>query len=210
MQVESDAVRVWELAQRLCLFQPLEQIGGFGADFRGFAGRKHHPNRNENSIVGQLYSLRPPKRRGSVESKRSTVARALKRGLTTKIHLVCASAENPVKFSLTAGNVHDAPAGNQLLKTIFGNREPLLMDRAYEGDETRKIAVNRGFVPVVPPKKNRKSPWNYDKILYKRRNEIERYILRIQRFRRVFTRYEKLDVTFAGVIFFAMIADAFM
>jgi transposase len=82
------------------------------------------------------------------------------------------------------------------------------MDRAYEGDETRQKAVKQGFVPVVPPKSNRKSPWEYDKELYKRRNEIERYFLRIKRFRRVFTRYDKLDVIYAGVIMFAMIFDA--
>lgn len=84
------------------------------------------------------------------------------------------------------------------------------MDRAYEGNKTRKIAEAQGFVPIVSPKKNRKNPWVYDKNLYKRRNEIERYNLRIQRFRRVFTRYEKLDIIFSGTIYFAMIADAFM
>lgn len=82
------------------------------------------------------------------------------------------------------------------------------MDRAYEDIETRQTAKNCGFEPIVPPKKNRLEPWEYDTELYKRRNEIERYFLRIQRFRRVFTRYEKLDVLFIGVILFAMIADA--
>ncbi len=84
------------------------------------------------------------------------------------------------------------------------------MDRAYEDAETRLTAQSSGFTPVVPPKKNRLDPWEYDKELYKRRNEIERYFLRIQRFRRVFTRYEKLDIMFISVILFAMIADALM
>ena len=53
------------------------------------------------------------------------------------------------------------------------------MDRAYEDNETRELAVKQGFVPVVPPKRNRKNPWEYDKELYKRRNEVERYFLRI-------------------------------
>ena len=42
-------------------------------------------------------------------------------------------------------------------------------------------------------KKNRKLPGNYDKHLYKHRNIIERYFLRPKRFRKVFTRYDKLD-----------------
>jgi len=62
----------------------------------------------------------------------------------------------------------------------------------------------------VPPKSNRKNPWEYDKELYKRRNEIERYILRIKRFRKVFTRYDKLDVMYAGVLMLAMIFDGLM
>ncbi len=84
------------------------------------------------------------------------------------------------------------------------------MDRAYEDAETRLTAQSSGFMPVVPPKKNRLDPWEYDKELYKRRNEIERYFLRIQRFRRVFTRYEKLDIMFISVVLFAMIADTLM
>ena len=32
------------------------------------------------------------------------------------------------------------------------------MDRAYEGDETRQLALDFGFEPVVPPKKNRVDP----------------------------------------------------
>ena len=72
----------------------------------------------------------------------------------------------------------------------------------------RGKAVSKGFIPVVPPKKNRKEPWEYDEERYKQRNEIERYFLRLKRFRKIFTRYDKLDVVFAGFIYFAMIADA--
>ena len=82
------------------------------------------------------------------------------------------------------------------------------MDRAYEDDHTRALASEHGFVVVVPPKKNRKEPWNYDKELYKHRNEVERYFLRLKRFRKVFTRYDKLDIMFLSVIMLAMIFDA--
>ena len=83
------------------------------------------------------------------------------------------------------------------------------MDRAYEDNETREFAVKQGFVPVVPPKRNRKNPWEYDKELYKRRNEVERYFLRIKRFRRVFTRYDKLDVLYLRNLTLAMILMLF-
>ena len=82
------------------------------------------------------------------------------------------------------------------------------MDKAYEDEQTRAEARKQGFIPIVPPRSNRKQPWPYDKELYKRRNEVERYFLRLKRFRKVFTRYDKLDVLFLGVITFAMIFDA--
>tara|TARA_B100000315_G_C14305166_1_gene463689 strand:- start:116 stop:370 length:255 start_codon:yes stop_codon:yes gene_type:complete len=81
------------------------------------------------------------------------------------------------------------------------------MDRAYEGKETRQLALDLGFTPVVPPKKNRVAPWEYDKEMYRRRNEIERLFRRLKGFRRIFSRFEKLDVMFLAFIHFALIVD---
>ena len=41
------------------------------------------------------------------------------------------------------------------------------MDRAYEADKTITLAKTHGFHAVVPPKKNRKLSWLYDKQLNK-------------------------------------------
>ena len=71
------------------------------------------------------------------------------------------------------------------------------MNRAYEGDETRQTARDVGLKPVVPPKRNRRNPWVYDARLCKRRNEVERFFRRIvEDFRRIATRYDKLDAMF--------------
>ena len=86
----------------------------------------------------------------------------------------------------------------------------MIMDRAYEGDKMRAKVAGMGYSPVVPPKNTRKDPWEYDKQRYKQRNEIERFILRLKRFRKVFTRYDKLDALFSGFIYFAMIIDAIL
>lgn len=111
---------------------------------------------------------------------------------------------------LSPGQAHDAPEGRELLKTIgpVDQSRALLMDRAYEGDSTRQLACALGYVPVVPPKSNRKHPWEYDRELYKRRNEVERLFRRIKGFRRVFVRFDKLDVMFMGFILFALIVEA--
>jgi transposase len=85
---------------------------------------------------------------------------------------------------------------------------PLLMDKAYEDNETRQLVLDLGMIPVVPPKSNRIEPWEYDRALYKKRNEIERLFRRLKGFRRIFSRFEKLDVIFLAFLNFALIVEA--
>ena len=124
--------------------------------------------------------------------------------------MVAASDRNAVIFGLSPGQVGDAPEGRKLLQKLGKARKKifLLMDRAYEGDETRALAVELGYIPVVPPKSNRKEPWVYDKQMYKMRNQVERLFRRLKRFRRIFTRYDKLDIVFIAFILLALILDA--
>lgn len=82
------------------------------------------------------------------------------------------------------------------------------MDRAYEGDETRQLAFALGYLPVVPPNPNRLDPQEYDKLMYRRRNEVERLFRRLKAFRRVFARFDKLDGMFGAFILFALIVEA--
>src|SRR5690606_34619953 len=64
-------------------------------------------------------------------------------GWNTKVHMVAANERTALTFSLSGGQAHDAPEGRALLeawdKQGIGPLTglPLLMDRAYEGDETR-------------------------------------------------------------------------
>ena len=126
--------------------------------------------------------------------------------------MVAASDRDGVAFALSAGNCGDAPEGRALLRQLGPVDRPvhLLMDRAYEGDETRALALELGDIPVVPPKRNRKNPWSYNEQLYKQRNQVERLFRRIKHFRRIFTRYDKLDVVFLAFVYFALIIDALM
>ena len=124
--------------------------------------------------------------------------------------MVAADARTAVTFSLSPGQAHDAPEGRKLLRRLGRQRTSpaLVMDRAYEGDETRQLALDLGFTPVVPPLETRRDPWLYDRQLYKRRNEIERLFRRLKGFRHIFSRFEKLDALFLGFVHFALIYDA--
>ena len=74
-----------------------------------------------------------------------------------------------------------------------------LTDKACEGDKTRNLAGNYGHEPVVPPKKNRSDPYEYDVELYKRRDIIESLFRWLKEFRKVFARYDKFD---SGYLYF--------
>ena len=67
-------------------------------------------------------------------------------GWTTKIHLVAADARTALTFARSPGQAHDAPEGRKLLQHVGRMPRPihLLMDRAYEGDATRELAVEFG------------------------------------------------------------------
>jgi transposase len=124
--------------------------------------------------------------------------------------MVAADSRTAITFSLSPGQAHDAPEGRELLFQIPLPLEPiaLIMDRAYAGEPTRQLAIDLGYAPVVPPKENSVDPWEYDRALYKRRNEVERLFRRLKGFRRIFSRFEKLDVMFVGFIHFVLIVEA--
>lgn len=109
--------------------------------------------------------------------------------------MVSADDKTIIEMHLSGGTKHDAPEGRTSIEKAGARFKgvPLLMDRAYEGDKTRALASSYSREPVAPPKKNRKEPWDYDEELYKRGNVIERLFHRLKEFRKVFTRYDKLD-----------------
>jgi transposase len=113
-------------------------------------------------------------------------------------------------LKLSPGQAGDAPQGRELLEA--GGPVPtdcyLIMDAAYQGDETLRLARQLGYTPVVPPNPQRLAQWEYDRVVYRRRNEIERLFRRLKGYRRVFSRFDKLDVLFSGFIVLALIFEA--
>jgi len=128
--------------------------------------------------------------------------------LNTKIHAIVADPTLSIARRLSPGEASDDPEGQKLLSEVpkeICKDKPLAMDKAYEGDACRAKVEECGMIPVVPPKSNRKEPWHYDEEVYKGRNVVERYFRNIKEFRRVYTRYDKLDETYDAFIAFANI-----
>ena len=124
--------------------------------------------------------------------------------------MVAAVARTAITFALSPGQASDAVEGRKLLGGLGPLPAPLhlIFDKAYEDNETRQLALDFGFIPVVSPKYNRLEPWQYDKAMYRKRNEIERLFRRLKGFRRIFSRFEKLDVLFLGFLTFTLIVEA--
>ncbi len=74
------------------------------------------------------------------------------------------------------------------------------MDKGYDSDGIREHLIAQDIVPVIPPKSNRRAPRDYDKVLYKLREKVERFFNNLKQFRRIATRYEKLSKTFLALI----------
>ena len=69
--------------------------------------------------------------------------------------------------------------------------QAVLADRAYDADYVRVYIAQAGAVAVTLGKKNRVVPLEHDAEIYKERNQIERAINGLKRFRAVATRFDK-------------------
>lgn len=78
------------------------------------------------------------------------------------------------------------------------------MDSAYAGNETIQLALVH---PRCPAAQDPAGSLEYDRQMYKRRNEVERLFRRLKGFRCMFSRFDKLDAVFIGFIGFSLIVD---
>ena len=105
---------------------------------------------------------------------------------------------NLVRFILLLGEQHDSKGVAPLLDNIaFG---ALLADKAFDNDELRRELNRRGAEAVIPPKSNRKSVIACDFHKYRWRHLVEHYFCKLKAFRRIATRYEKTDESYAAMI----------
>ena len=125
-------------------------------------------------------------------------------GRNTKIHAVCDALGNPLRFVLTAGQRHDSKPVPESLDGLAA--KALLADKAYAyaSDKIVQAAQNQGMQVIIACRVNRKkSPRVLHEHRYKARHLVENLFQRMKVFRRVATRYDKLDVTFLGFVHIA-------
>ncbi|MDE0673078.1 MAG: transposase [Caldilineaceae bacterium] len=79
----------------------------------------------------------------------------------------------------------------------------MLADRSYDDDDLRRYIVAQGAESVIPRRRNRWAPIDYDRVLYRERNIVERSIGWLKQGRRIATRYEKTAASYLGFVLFA-------
>ena len=127
-------------------------------------------------------------------------------GLNTKIRAIVDGLGSPVDFLLSPGNDHDSVHAVNLLGKVEISGSNILADRAYGAHTIREYISGQGANYVIPPQGNLVSPWNIDWCLYKERHLIECFFQKIKWFRRVATRYDKLDTSFLAFVYLASVA----
>jgi transposase len=124
-----------------------------------------------------------------------------KGGFSTKLHLSVDGLGNGVRFVLTAGQASDISQAATLIEGV--SCEAIIADKAYDCDALLKQIEKQGAQAVIPPRKNRKEQREYDYHLYRERHLVECFINKLKHFRRVFSRFDKLDRNFLSFVYFA-------
>ena len=120
-------------------------------------------------------------------------------GLNTKIHTLSDALGNPLKFILSKGNLHDSQVANLLIDNCMNSS--LLADKAYDSQSIVDKSRSQNMEVIIPTKENSKNPRIIDKHIYKNRGLIENLFQRMKVFRRISTRYDKLDSKFLSFIY---------
>jgi len=110
-------------------------------------------------------------------------------GFSTKIHAVTDALGNPLDFLLTGGQAADITQAEALLPN--GAVGAVVADKGYDADAFIATVTARGAQAVIPPRKHRIQPRDYDHHVYKERHLIECFFGKIKHYRRIFSRFEK-------------------
>ena len=119
-------------------------------------------------------------------------------GFSTKIHVAVDGLGNPLRFQLSAGQQHDITCAEALIDGY--SSKYVIADTSYDAMAFVESITERGAVPVIPPRANRREPRTYDAHLYKERHLVECFINKIKHYRRVFSRFDKLAIRYMGFL----------
>ena len=176
-------------------FLPVGAQGRLRADLRG-------------AVVRPGLRIRPHRWHGRQGSsachrrKRGTQNQAIGKsrgGLTTKIVALVDALGYLAPFALLPGQRHDSIGAEPLITAV--DFKALIADKAFDNNSLHALLNERGAIAVIAPRADRKTPIPHDAEMYKWRHLIENFFQRLKDFRRLATRYDKTDTSFAVAIY---------
>nr|WP_242842030.1 IS5 family transposase [Ruminiclostridium cellobioparum] len=129
----------------------------------------------------------------------------------SKRHLLVDGRGVPIALVIRGAQRHDVSQLKQVLMSIVTERpEPtadkpqhLCADKGYHGEPSLETVVLRGYIPHIvsrgEEKKNKEQNPNYKA----RRWVVEACHSWLNRFRKLLIRFEKTDIAYRGLLFFA-------
>ncbi len=115
-----------------------------------------------------------------------------------------ADEDTVLAVDVVPGQAGDAPLLVPMLDRTLGRVpgvDEVVGDKGFDGDRLREACRERRVNPNIPVKSNRDPDrWPFDPAGYRERNRVERLFGKVKQFRRVATRYEKLKVTYLGLL----------
>lgn len=139
--------------------------------------------------------------------------------MTTKRHMICEGHGIPVALVLAPGNRHDVthaiPALEALSIPRRGGGPPrtrpigLAADKGYDYPFFRRYLRERGIHHSIPQRRGKKPrpgrPYGYDLELSKHRWIIEQTHSRLEKYRRLATRWERISALHESLLHLASI-----
>jgi transposase len=122
-------------------------------------------------------------------------------GLTTKIHLLADTLGRPLRLILTPGQASDIKSAAALLEGMTASG--VIADKGYDSNAFRQLAADSGMEAIIPSTRTRKVLIPHDAEVYKIRNRIERCFNKLKHYRRVATRFDRLDAHYMGFLHLA-------
>ena len=102
---------------------------------------------------------------------------------------------------LTPGQQHESTVAEELIARA--NAKACIADAGYDADRIIAAIRARGMRSVIAPGSGRKKKRGYDRRLYAIRYRVECFFHRLERCRRIATRYEKTACNYLALVHLA-------
>ncbi|WDE00536.1 IS5 family transposase [Thalassomonas actiniarum] len=121
-------------------------------------------------------------------------------GNTTKIHLAVDSGGLPVHFELSEGQVNDIVHAESLI-SASPESEMVVADKGYDSEALREFVRQKNAKPVIPRRDhNEQGNEDIDWCMYRYRHLVENAFMKINKYRAISTRYDKLARNYQAMV----------